>query len=140
MTIKQKIPKALREQVWLRQFGRIFEAKCPISWCNNIITVFDFECGHNQPESKEGKTILDNLIPICSRCNKSMSNNYTIEQWNKIDIDLIDSNKKDVKRYKKEEKCKKIKKIVKRDGIVFLFVKYFYSFYFYSTFLSILHM
>jgi 5-methylcytosine-specific restriction endonuclease McrA len=80
------IPKALREQVWIKQFGRTFETKCPISWCNNIITVFDFESGHNIPfSSKKGKTTLENLIPICSRCNKSMSNNYTIDQWNNIE-------------------------------------------------------
>lgn len=93
MTIKQKIsngsrtiPKALREQVWLKHFGRTFEAKCPISWCNNNISVFDFECAHNIPfSSKNGFTILENLIPLCSRCNKSMNNNYTIDEWQNVD-------------------------------------------------------
>jgi 5-methylcytosine-specific restriction endonuclease McrA len=79
---KDKIPKALREQVWLKYIGRQYQAKCRVVWCQNAMNVFDFQCGHNVPESLGGKTTLDNLIPICSRCNVSMSNNYTIEQWN----------------------------------------------------------
>jgi hypothetical protein len=27
---------------------------------------------------------LENLIPICSRCNLSMSDNYSIDEWNKL--------------------------------------------------------
>jgi hypothetical protein len=84
-TIKKKykktIPKALREQVWLHSLGPQFSAKCKIPWCENTITVFDFQCGHNIPESKGGTTTIDNLIPICSRCNGSMGNHYTIEEW-----------------------------------------------------------
>ena len=78
---KEKIPVALREQVWIKQMGRVFEGKCSTSWCKNQITVFDFESGHNIPESKGGATNIDNLIPLCARCNKSMGNRYTIEEW-----------------------------------------------------------
>ena len=77
-----KIPKALREQVWMVKVGRVFDSKCKIVWCANRMNVFDFQCGHNIPESKGGATTLDNLIPICSRCNVSMGNQYTINQWN----------------------------------------------------------
>lgn len=82
--IKKTIPKALREQVWLYHIGSKFKSKCLITWCKNPINVFDFEIGHNKPESKGGTTEMNNLLPICSRCNKSMSNNYSIEEWNKI--------------------------------------------------------
>jgi hypothetical protein len=82
--VKQKIPVAFREQIWIRTFGKEFQGKCPTSWCQNTITVFDFQSGHNIPESKGGKTNPDNLIPICSRCNLSMSNNYTFTEWNAI--------------------------------------------------------
>ena len=75
------IPKALREQVWINCFGEKYKNKCFIRWCKNQINVFDFEVGHNIPESKGGLTVLENLKPICSRCNKSMSNNYTIDEW-----------------------------------------------------------
>lgn len=78
---KDPIPKALREQVWIRQMGRVFEGKCPTTWCQNQITVFDFESGHNIPESKGGQTSIENLVPICSRCNRSMSDTYTITEW-----------------------------------------------------------
>jgi 5-methylcytosine-specific restriction endonuclease McrA len=78
---KERIPAALREQVWLKEMGKVFEGKCSTTWCTNKITVFDFESGHNVPESKGGKTILENLIPICSRCNKSMSNTHTFDEW-----------------------------------------------------------
>ncbi len=81
-TKKIKIPKALREQVWITRFGKTFEHKCYIKWCSNIITVFDFEAGHNIPESKGGKSVIENLFPICSRCNKSMNNHYTIDEFN----------------------------------------------------------
>lgn len=81
---KKPIPVALREQVWLKQMGRVFEGKCPTTWCTNNITVFDFQSGHNIPESKGGPTKLDNLIPLCSRCNLSMGNDYTFDQWCKV--------------------------------------------------------
>ena len=84
MSHKQKIPKALREQVWLKIFGAKFSGKCSTTWCANTITVFDFQCGHDTPESKGGETILENLVPICSRCNLSMSNVHTFKEWNKL--------------------------------------------------------
>lgn len=79
---KAKIPKALREQVWLVNIGKVFETKCKIVWCENRINAFDYQCGHNIPESRGGKTNLGNLVPICSRCNISMGNSYSIDQWN----------------------------------------------------------
>ena len=78
---KDTIPKALREQVWIQRMGRTFEGKCPTTWCRNKITVFDFESGHNIPESKGGHTSIENLVPICSRCNRSMSDTYTFDEW-----------------------------------------------------------
>ena len=81
MTTKQRIPKALREQVWLKTNKQKFKVKCPISWCQNEINVFDFHVGHIIPESKGGATTITNLKPICARCNLSMSNSYTITQF-----------------------------------------------------------
>ena len=81
---KQKIPKAVREQLWLRDMGKKFEGKCKTSWCRNKITLFDFQCGHNIPESKGGPLSLDNLVVICSRCNTSMGNQYTFTEWSSM--------------------------------------------------------
>jgi 5-methylcytosine-specific restriction endonuclease McrA len=82
---KKKIPLAMREQVWLVYLGdRAFKHKCHVKWCENIITPFTFEVGHNVPESKGGATSLDNLRPICSKCNKSMGDSFTIEEFSDI--------------------------------------------------------
>lgn len=78
---KKAIPKAIREQLWLKYVGKKYETKCQTTWCLNRITVFDFQCGHDIPESKGGETKIYNLVPICSRCNLSMSNNYTFKEW-----------------------------------------------------------
>ncbi len=79
---KRAIPQAVREAVWIYHCGRVFSAKCTVEWCRNEITVYDFQAGHNIPESKGGETTVDNLRPICSRCNLSMGDRYTIDEWN----------------------------------------------------------
>ena len=80
---KKKIPKALREQVWINRMGKHFSGTCSISWCENDINCFNFDCGHNIPESKGGPTNLENLIPICRNCNIGMGNRFTIDEWDK---------------------------------------------------------
>jgi 5-methylcytosine-specific restriction endonuclease McrA len=79
--MRKAVPKALRQQVWLKYNGPTFNCKCQISWCENIITPFSFEVGHNIPHSKGGPATIDNLRPLCSSCNKSMGNNYTIDEF-----------------------------------------------------------
>jgi len=81
---KASIPKAIREQCWKKTFGDVFKHKCYIHWCDNEIDVFNFHVGHDMPESKGGELEISNLKPICARCNLSMSNNYTIQEWNKL--------------------------------------------------------
>jgi len=84
---KSAIPKALRNQVWITYFGRNFEHKC--YKCKNKIDVFNFHVGHNIPESKGGKTVLENLRPICPSCNLSMSDQYSIDQWKKLGNEVL---------------------------------------------------
>ena len=93
MVKKANIPKAVREQCWLESFGKVFERRCYIPWCKNIINVWDFHVGHDIPESKGGTLDIHNLKPICARCNLSMSDNYTIAQWNEL------SEKRNKKRF-----------------------------------------
>jgi 5-methylcytosine-specific restriction endonuclease McrA len=81
---KTRIPKAIREQCWLKNMGEVFETTCYIHWCKNKINVFNFQVGHDIPESKGGSLNIDNLKPICCRCNLSMGNRYTIQEWNKL--------------------------------------------------------
>ncbi len=68
---KTPIRKALRVTVWKLHFGDAGTGKCPV--CNlQTINWHDFECGHIVAEAKGGATNQDNLVPICSGCNKSM--------------------------------------------------------------------
>jgi len=90
---KKTIPKAIREQCWIQSFGKSFEHKCYVSWCENMINPFDFHVGHDKPESQGGTLDVNNIKPICARCNLSMSDNYTITEWDKL------SEKKDKRRY-----------------------------------------
>jgi hypothetical protein len=69
---KDKIPKALREQLWLQYAGAAFEVKCSVAWCRNTVTPFRFHAGHNKAEALGGKTVLQNLRVVCANCNLSM--------------------------------------------------------------------
>jgi|LauGreStaDraftv2_3_1035109.scaffolds.fasta_scaffold119100_1 5-methylcytosine-specific restriction endonuclease McrA len=79
--MKKNIPASLRQTVWITYNSEKFHSKCHVSWCKNIITPFTFEVGHNKPESKGGTTTIDNLLPICGWCNRSMGNRYTITEY-----------------------------------------------------------
>ena len=127
---KKNIPKGLKEQVWKKYNGKTFEAKCYISWCSNIINAFNFHVGHNKPESKGGHTKLSNLRPICDRCNLSMSNNYTIQEWNNQKFDdktgcNFAENKKNkyfLKYFTKYKRFNKYLVIVLKTSIVVLII------------------
>jgi 5-methylcytosine-specific restriction endonuclease McrA len=79
--MKKKIPKAIREQLWIEKIGKKFESKCKTTWCKNKINVFDFQAGHDIPASRGGSYDIDNLVPICSRCNLSMGSQHTFKEW-----------------------------------------------------------
>jgi hypothetical protein len=92
MPRKKKIAAALREQVWIGAVGQQFSAKCTVSWCSNPITVFNFQCGHVLAESKGGPTTLENLRPICGRCNQSMATMH-MDDWDKLGGKLLPTGK-----------------------------------------------
>ena len=81
---RKTISKSLKNNVWIQQYGEKFKCKCSVTWCAMTITPFTFEVGHNQPHSKGGTLEIDNLMPICSTCNKSMGDRYTITEFSKI--------------------------------------------------------
>jgi len=81
---KSKIPSALRQAVWIKHNGEVFKAKCYVDWCQTPVTVFNFQCGHDKPEVLGGKTVLENLYPICAQCNTSMGSKYTIHEFSNI--------------------------------------------------------
>lgn len=81
---KKKIPCSLRQAVWVKYNGKKYENKCHVKWCKNKINVFNFEAGHDVPESLGGQTCIENLKPICCNCNKSMGNKFSITDYNNI--------------------------------------------------------
>ena len=81
---KKRIPKAVREAVWVKHVGKRYQHKCLTHWCPNTMTVFDFQTSHNIPESKGGSNEIDNLFPLCGRCNLSMGSQYTYDSWSNI--------------------------------------------------------
>ena len=83
---KDKKPKkADRRLVWEQHNCKEYTSKCHVTRCTKDIDVWDFEVGHNIPESKGGSsTDIKNLFPICSTCNGSMGNKYSIDEWNEI--------------------------------------------------------
>jgi hypothetical protein len=81
---KETIPKRIREIVWSTYNGEKYTSKCYVSWCSNFINVFNYQVGHDIPESKGGTMDIGNLRPICGNCNQSMGNKYTIQEWSKL--------------------------------------------------------
>ena len=84
--MKKQISAALRQQVWIKHKNKIFESDCSISWCKNIINVFNFQCGHNIPESKGGATNINNLY-LTLYFTKS-KNNLLLKNAIKIPISI----------------------------------------------------
>ena len=69
--IRTQIPKALREAVFTKYCLSYDNAKCYIG-CGERISPFNFECGHVISQKDGGKSTMENLRPICGRCNNSM--------------------------------------------------------------------
>ena len=69
--IKDEIPKAVRNALWINHFK---DSRVGLCHCcrREQITISNFHCGHIQAEKEGGKTTLDNLAPICPCCNLSM--------------------------------------------------------------------
>lgn len=68
---KTKIPKALREQVWLTWCGHVFDHKCLVEWCSNTITPFIYEVGHNIPESRAVRPRSTTSGPYAARATRA---------------------------------------------------------------------
>ena len=66
------MPKILKQQVWNKRYGE----HAGIGYCfccrHTIIRQDDFQAGHVTARSKGGTTTIDNLEPICARCNNDM--------------------------------------------------------------------
>jgi hypothetical protein len=69
---KETIPSALKTHVWNKYIGAE-KGEAPCICCSiNKMDKRSFHAGHVIPESKGGKTNVENLRPICADCNLSM--------------------------------------------------------------------
>lgn len=68
---KKKIPECVRNAVWNKYMGDVKHAPC-YTGCGEIISAALMHVGHIQAESCGGETTIQNLRPICSKCNTSM--------------------------------------------------------------------
>ena len=64
-----KISKKLKHEVWVHWFKEAESALCP---CGTAITEEDNHCGHIVARAKGGKTVVENLRPVCASCNLRM--------------------------------------------------------------------
>lgn len=69
---KTQILQAVRFEVWKTRFGNdMTPRKCQC--CNlNEISITNFDCGHIISVKNGGLIHLDNLIPLCGSCNRSI--------------------------------------------------------------------
>lgn len=67
---RRNIPKGVRGEVWRKYYGNIIDGSCPL--CKTQISIDNFDCGHIVSYKNGGSDGADNLMPLCSKCNKGM--------------------------------------------------------------------
>ena len=68
---RKSIPAAIRCSVW-RKYNDSLDGYCPLCFPSTIISIDNFDCGHIISYKNGGKDSIDNLIPLCVKCNRSM--------------------------------------------------------------------
>ena len=73
--LRKSIPKSLKILVWDKNIGKEKGiGECDV--CKSEIDSKNFECGHIISVKDGGETNIENLLPICSSCNKSMGTQH----------------------------------------------------------------
>ena len=72
-TKKKRIPKKIKDDSWDRYIGPNIADELCICCQTTIINAKNFIAGHILSEHNGGQTTVDNIMPICSGCNLSMS-------------------------------------------------------------------
>lgn len=68
---RKTIPKKIRGEAWIKQFGDSTKGSCYC--CKVEFDIFDnWHAGHIIAHSNGGKDTADNLRPVCGSCNQSM--------------------------------------------------------------------
>jgi hypothetical protein len=85
---KKRISPIIRFKVWEKYIGNKIKAKCFCCWENDITPFTNnntFHAGHILAESNGGEIELENLLPICQDCNKSMNTTHW-DDWVKFNL------------------------------------------------------
>lgn len=69
---RKRIPLAVRTAVWNTYIGENYGTGKCFTGCGTTITQSNFQCGHVQSDKYGGVTMINNLRPVCQRCNCSM--------------------------------------------------------------------
>ena len=64
------IPEDVRYQVWQRYLGNVLDGKCFV--CDIFLSYRSWHCGHIIARKNGGSIEVENLRPICGRCNHKM--------------------------------------------------------------------
>jgi len=84
---KETIPTAVRIKVWATYIGTDeAKGKC-FCCCDKTIYQHDFQCGHIQSEHNGGQVNIQNLRPLCGKCNRSMGTKNMLEFMNQYGFD-----------------------------------------------------
>jgi hypothetical protein len=67
---RKSIPKSVRMELWRNHFGENWEGRCFV--CRADINKENFDAAHKIAEANGGEATLDNLVPTCRTCNRSM--------------------------------------------------------------------
>ena len=91
---RPSISPELRASVWEKEFKSKSDGGCPIFECSNRLYRNDsttWESGHIKSHFNNGETTLDNLRPICKKCNNEMKEtNWDIFENTKKKLYLIE--------------------------------------------------
>ena len=69
---KANIPKALKMTIWDEYVGKDKRRALCICCCDREIEINNCEYGHIVSEKEGGQVSVENMLPICRQCNRSM--------------------------------------------------------------------
>ena len=83
--VKDKIPRAVKNCLWINYFG---EKRVGVCACcqREPITLNNFNASHILAERCNGTTTLDNLAPTCTICNLSMGTMHMMDFIRKYNL------------------------------------------------------
>lgn len=71
--MRESITSKFKKDVWKKHYDSAKIGKCPVVLCKNTMSQKDFMCGYLQSFKNGGCISLDNIKPICEKCNKEMN-------------------------------------------------------------------